>query len=210
MLFSLKKYCCKKINSQPIKISSSSNQKQISSKMAYSQNIRNKESIYSSTYSNLLNSNISSSLLCIDNNNQTPGSGQKDCKIIIQQGVSNIQSYFLRTYITRRIIYIKPNFTETELPQYINDVVNLYNKFQSISFVRILDNYIYLIIKLYFPYTDIIEYLIINNTTNIILIKKSSTTDEQMTTHIMNIINLKNTNPNVQLFQIVDDYILGL
>ena len=181
--------------------------------MIYAQNIRSSGTKYTSTYSNLLNSNNTNALLCSDNNSQTTKSTSiKNCKTIIETKTSISKSVYLRNYITTQINLYFNNIpiSSSIMTDYITDIINLYSENTDISFIQIVNNYIYLVIQCEFELSPIIQYMIINNTYVDIGVKHPETTDEEMKIYIQDIINLQNMNPTIEISQIISNYLSTL
>jgi len=208
-----KQQCIKAENIKTLKLSSAFNNNQISSKMKYSQDVRNTGMKYTSTYSNLLNSNNVTALLCSDANSQTTKSTTiKNCKTITSSKTATTSSVYLRNYITAQVnLYFNNQLVNNGIMQkYIIDITNLYSENSDKPFVQIVNNYIYLVIKSNFEFSPIIQYMIIDNTYIKIGIKRPETTDEGMKIHIQNIIHSQNMNPTTQISQIINNYISTL
>lgn len=181
---------------------------QISSKMLISQNIRNRQNNYSTTYSNYLNNVNQSTILCMDNNVQKLVSKtvSRQCSVPSKTKMSG--SLFIRNYIISQIIYNNKTVINNEVNKYVNDIINIQNSNLDKSLFEIIQNYIYLIFVLEFVYPDpIIEYMIINNTINNLRLKFPITTDSYMKKYITDIKNIVELNPIDQISKIIDTYI---
>lgn len=181
---------------------------QISSKMSQSQNIRNRQSTFTSGYSNYFNNVNTSILLCMDNNVQKLVSKTVSTQCSIPSKTKISETLFIRNYITNQIIYNKKTVSESEVIKYTNDIIHIQNSNLNKSLFEIVQNYVFIIVVLGFTYPDpVIEIMIINNTIDSIRVKFPITTNSYMTKYITDIKNIVSFNPTYEISQIIDTYI---
>jgi surface protein len=177
----------------------------ISSKMAYSQNIKNKNVSYSTNYSTYANNINNTTLFCVNNNNKVPTSSNQ-CNTFSNATMNN--SYFIRNYITTSLSNAKIVISNSTMQQSIMHLMTIQNDFPNISFVQILKNYIYIVLQLGFDYPDpIIENMIINNFTDNVNKIFSKVTDSYMIQYINDILDLYKNNPSFELDFIINTYL---
>ena len=194
-----KKEACKKTNI------SSQKSNTISSKMAYSQNIKNKNVSYSTNYSTYANNINNTTLFCVNNNNKVPTSSNQ-CNTVSNATMNN--SYFIRNYITTSLSNAKIIVSNSTMQQSIMDIMSIQNDFPNISFVQILKNYIYIVLQLGFDYPDpIIKIMIINNFTDNVNKIFPKVTDSYMIQYINDILDLYKNNPSFELDFIINTYL---
>jgi hypothetical protein len=157
----ISKYCKEQhcIKAETLKLSTPFNQIQISSKMAYSQNIRNRVSKFTTNYNNYINTTSSTSsstsssitsstvpttpLLCTNSNSNIKKSPFGTCKLLTISETSTAQSYFLRNFISNKIKeYTNHNISDTLMNQYISDITNLYSENPNTPFNQLVYNYL--------------------------------------------------------------------
>ena len=194
-----KKEACKKTNI------SSQKSNTISSKMAYSQNIKNKNVSYSTNYSTYANNINNTTLFCVNNNNKLHTSSNQ-CNTFSNATMNN--SYFIRNYITTSLSNAKIVISNSTMQQSIMHLMTIQNDFPNISFVQILKNYIYIVLQLGFDYPDpIIKTMIINNFTGNVNKIFSKVTDSYMIQYINEILDLYKNNSSFELDYIINTYL---
>jgi hypothetical protein len=149
-------FCCEKkkcLNCLPSKLGSSLNNTRSSSKILYSQNIKNRiGGSYSSTYSpaSINNELINqANILCLNQSNSTTLSTNVPlCKTInIPSKTSVGLSYFIRKYIERQLLLYKPNEMKEEdlkntiIKNTINDIIKIQKTELNIPIYTIIQNY---------------------------------------------------------------------
>jgi len=206
--------CLYKQYTKNLRLSSSTNNTQICSKMLYSQNISNKSCTFTTDYTNYTNYKNPSSTtkVCYDANSQKTNSSLPStanaCKQIFNNLVS--ESSYLNTYIYNSVKNSSSNMSEVEIQEHITNIQNLLKEYPNIPVNTITNDYIYIIIRLNIPYSETTSYIITYNTMEDIRTKYPSTVDEEMQQYITDIINIKKENPEKPLSDIITEYTLEI
>jgi hypothetical protein len=116
---SVLEYYCKKEKCKNITLQNNVknvNKNPISSKLLYSQNIQNKMSSYSTSYSNYVKNTNQANLFCISNKSIP----SIQCNVTTKYNTTN--TYFIRNYIRKNIN--NQNITENQLIQHIDNIID--------------------------------------------------------------------------------------
>jgi len=201
-------YYCKKetCKNDTFQNSKNVNKNPINSKVTYSQNIQNKTSSYSTNYSNYVKNINEENLFCI-NNTSIPTTPSVPCSIPTKYNTTT--SYFIRNYITKSIN--NQNITENQKIQHAINIINIQNKYQNITLLNIMNNYIYFIIQLELDYPNsVIEYLIVNNFVDYLNRTFQRVVDSIVKGYINDMIDEYSNNPTFSLSSIIDNYISNI
>jgi hypothetical protein len=154
------KYCCSitGLKCLPTKLGSSFNNIRSSSKISYSQSIKNRiGGSYNSSYSSYSTGSTSQTItnqipgqipgqipiLCLNPSNSTTLSTNVPlCKTInIPSKTSTTLSYFIRNYINRQVILYNPNATSQDILNAINDITDIQETNSNMPIYTIIQNY---------------------------------------------------------------------
>ena len=112
-------------------------------------------------------------------------------------------------YITKSIN--NQNITENQKIQHAINIINIQNKYQNITLLNIMNNYIYFIIQLELDYPNsVIEYLIVNNFVDYLNRTFQRVVDSIVKGYINDMINEYSNNPTFSLSSIIDNYISNI